>query len=119
MAAPALSSLHVSTMKRTLITWLLPRIALFTPGDWTAVLEQARTVDFDFSEWLGLLLGTALTAYFLRFDSGFATSWSLSFRYFIQFFSALPILALLVGPFYLRRLRRGLEREIERRNTDS
>ena len=116
MAASGASPLHVSAIKRTFIACLLPRILLIAPRDWDAVLNQARTTDFDLIERFGIVLGTALTAYLLRLGTEFATSLALPIQYLIQFLSALPILALLVGPFYLRRLRRGLDREVEQRN---
>ncbi len=102
-------------IRRTLLTWALPRITELLPGERKDALKRARNTDFDTIEWIGLLAGTAFTTYLLRFDAEQAAALSLSARHFVQFLAAIPLLVLFVGPFYLRRTRRGLDREIERR----
>ena len=60
------------------------------------------------------LAGLAFTTYLLRFGAN-DVAVSLPVRYFAQFLVAVPLLIIFVGPFYLRCLRRGLDKEIERR----
>lgn len=106
---------YILGIKRTLLIWALPRITEIGPGEWEDALKRARETDFDSIEWIGLLAGIAFTTYLLRFDAEQAAVLSLPAKYFAQFLAAVPLLALFVGPFYLRRTRRGLDQEIERR----
>lgn len=87
----------------------LPRL------EWDGALTQARETNFDTMEWMGIVAGVAFATYLLRFDADQAAALSLPVRYFIQFLVAVPLLALIVSPFYLRRTRRGLDQAIERR----
>ena len=87
----------------------LPRI------EWDGALAQARDTGFDTIELIGVVAGVAFATYLLRFDADQAATLTLPARYLIQFVVAAPLLALVVGPFYLRRTRRGLDQEIERR----
>lgn len=88
----------------------LPRI------EWDDALAQARETGFDTIELIGVVAGVAFATYLLRFDANQAATLALPARYLIQFVVAAPLLALVVGPFYLRRTRRGLDQEIERRH---
>jgi hypothetical protein len=88
----------------------LPRI------EWDDALAQAREISFDTMEWMGVVAGVAFATYLLRFDADQAAALTLPARYLIQFLAAVPLLTLVVGPFYLRRTRRGLDQEIERRH---
>jgi len=83
--------------------------------EWDEALARAREMSFDTMEWMGIVVGVVFATYLLRFDADQAAALSLPVRYFIQFLAAVPLLALVVGPFYLRRTRRGLDQEIERR----
>jgi hypothetical protein len=102
-------------LKRLALVIAYPALRHLPHAEWDEALEQAREGSFDTMEWLGIMAGVAFATYLLRFDADQAAALSLPVRYFIQFLAAVPILALIVGPFYLRRTRRGLDQEIERR----
>ena len=104
-----------NAIRRALLVRALPCIAELSPCDLDDALKRARDCDFETIERIGLLACVALTAYLLRFDAEQFAALSLVARYCIQFIAAVPLLILFAGPFYLRRTRRGLEREIERR----
>jgi|JI10StandDraft_1071094.scaffolds.fasta_scaffold356520_2 hypothetical protein len=109
----------LDTLRHGLLAIALPRLDELPPGERERAVEQARQIEFDATERIGLVAGVVLTAYLLRFDVAQAQAMSLPLRYLMQFVSALPLLALLVGPFLLRRTRRGLEQVIAAHRRDS
>jgi len=108
-------SLLGATIKRVLLLLALPRIVEFPPAEWRETLKRARVTNFDMIEKSGILAGVVFVTYLLRPDVAQTTEISLTIQYLSQFLAALPLLFLFAGPFYLRRLRRGLDHEIERR----
>lgn len=100
---------------RGLAMTALPRLAELPPGERDEAIEQARNAEFDGWERVGMIAGVALTAYLLRFELPPAHAWALPLRYLVQFAAAVPLLVLLVGPFYLRCARRGLDQVIASR----
>ena len=102
-------------LKRRALFCVYPALRKLPREEWDQALKQAREANFDTVEWIGLLAGIAFVTYLLRFDVDQGTAVSLPVRYLIQFLAAVPLLVLVVGPFYLRRTRRGLDQEIERR----
>jgi len=91
-----------------------PRLRDLPPDQWEGILNRARNTEFDAIEWAGIMAGVAFAAFALR--SGAGEPESLFTRYLGQFVLALPLLMVLVGPFFLRRTRRGLDLELEKRN---
>jgi len=81
---------------------------------WEGMLRRARETEFDTVEWAGILVGVAFGAFALR--SGAGEPGFLITHYLGQFVLALPLLAVLAGPFFLRRTRRGLDLELAQRN---
>lgn len=110
------NSFHLlgKAIKRSALVWVMPKIKQLPPTEWDEALKQARETNFDTIERIALLAGIAFTTYLLRFEAN-ETEISLVFLFFIQFVAAVPLLILLVGPFYLRCLRRGLDHVIVRR----
>jgi len=91
-----------------------PRLRDLPPDQWESVLNRARDTEFDAIEWAGIVAGVAFTAFALRPGAGEPES--LFTLYLGQFVLALPLLIALVGPFLLRRTRRGLDLELAQRN---
>jgi hypothetical protein len=94
---------------------LLPELGRFAPCDQQQALHEARQTEFDVLELLGIAFGlilvTAGTRYVLP-DAAFTTR---AISGFLNLLVAFPLLCLAAGPFYLRRLRRGLRRQLDRR----
>ena len=103
------------TVRHVLLPWALPRIVEIRRSEWNKVLTHIRDTPFDLIEKAGLLLGLAFATYLLGADNSLAADASLPVIYAFNFLVAVPLLAVLVGPFYLRCWRRGLDREIEQR----
>jgi len=93
-----------------------PALRQLPRAEWNTALAQAREMNFDTMEWMGIVAGVAFATHLLRFDADQAAALALPARYFIQYLGAVPLIALFVGPLYLRRTRRGLDQEIQRRN---
>lgn len=102
-------------LRRNLLTWAMPRLIELPPGEWEHAAQLARNVEFDAVERIAIVAGVGFTAYSLRFDPEQAASLSVLARYLIQFLTAVPVLLLVVGPFMLRRARRGLDQVIAAR----
>lgn len=98
-------------LKRIAHLWAYPALRRLPPAEWNAALKKARQTNFDRTEWIGILAGITFATYLLRPDAEQAAALSLPVRYFIQFIAAVPLLILVVGPFYVRRTRRGLDQE--------
>ena len=94
---------------------LLPELRRFPEGEQDQILKAARETPLDFIELASMALGfvavTALTRYSLP-DSAMSTRFG---AMLLNFAVALPLLAVALGPFHVRRLRRGLRHQLETR----
>lgn len=94
---------------------LLPELRHFPAAEQDAALKAARDTALDMLELLGMAAGlvvvTGLTKYSLS-DSGMSTRFGAAL---LNFVVALPLLAVCLGPFHVRRLRRGLREQLQRR----
>lgn len=95
---------------------LLPELRQFPENERGAALERARETPLDLIEIAGmaiaLVIVTALTKYTLP-EATFASRIAMAL---LNFAVALPLLVAALGPFHLRRLRRGLRAHLEDRD---
>ena len=94
---------------------LLPELRQFPASDQDRALKTAREAELDIVELLGMAAGlvavTALTRYTLP-------SGSISARFLFVLLNAvvaIPLLMVALGPFHIRRLRRGLRKQLQDR----
>ena len=103
-------------MSRVILV-LLPELRRFPAAERGSALRAARDTPLDMLELLGMAAGlvvvTALTRYVLP-DGEAATRFA---AVLLNFAVAVPLLALVLGPFHLRRLRRGLREQLQQRAT--
>src|SRR5688572_9383956 len=99
--------------------WLYPRLREIPPEAWKPVLTKARANDFDTVEWVGIVAGVAFVAWLLDVPHSVLSIQSSLAAHLLQFVLAFPLLAAVVGPIYLRRTRRGLDRELAQGNIES
>lgn len=104
-------------LKRQLIILALPRLSELPQSGWEEAIERARQIHFDGVERVAMVVSVAFVASLLSFSSEQMASLAFFTRYVIQFALALPLLFLFLAPFYLRRLRRGLDAVILNRNS--
>lgn len=95
--------------------WLYPRLREQPPEAWESMLRKARDTNFDMAEWAGVIGGVAFVAWLLGVEPIVPAMQPPIVGYLLQFVLALPLLACIAGPFYLRRTRRGLDLEMDRR----
>lgn len=98
---------------------LLPELRRIAPAEQAPALQRARETPLDLLELLamaaGLVVVTALTRHALdlsTMSSRFAST-------LLNVALALPMLALVLGPFHLRRLRRALRQQRQSSTHDS
>lgn len=94
---------------------LYPQLRSFAAGERRCALREARDTPFDVIELVGMAFGlvttVSLTCYGLE-------QWGPLERLAVavaNFAVAVPLLTLLIGPFLVRRTRRGLDQELARR----
>lgn len=95
--------------------WLYPRLRELPPEAWKSVLGKARNTDFETAEWIGVIGGVAFVAWLLGVEPSALAIHSRFVVHLLQFVLAFPLLAAVIGPIYVRRTRRGLDRELARR----
>jgi len=96
---------------------LYPRLNAFAADERAAALRAARSTSFDVIELVGIAAGlvvvTAITRYRLEAESVADGV----FAALANFAIALPLLVVFVGPFLVRRVRRGLDLELAKRHS--
>ncbi len=105
---------HTLKIDRIAMMWLYPRLRELPPEAWESMLARARDTNFDTAEWVGVIGGVAFVAWLLGGELSLLTTQPPFIVHLLRFVLALPLLAAVVGPIYLRRTRRGLDRELAR-----
>lgn len=89
-----------------LLAHLFPRLREWSVQEWPAVLGKARQVEFDRLEEIATLAGVILVAWQVKPATSLGVSALIAFL--VQFVYLAPVLLLVLGPFFVRRIRRGL-----------
>lgn len=93
------------------LQWVLvqvfPRLRAWSIQDWPAVLGKANALEYDQFERISLIAGLVVVTWLLRPLED--TQASIPLVFFTQMVLALPLLVVIAGPLYLRRIRRGLQ----------
>lgn len=98
-----------------LLAQLFPRLREWAVADWPAVLGKARQVEFDRVEQIATLVGVIVVAWQVKPATSLGASALLS--YMVQFVYLAPVLVLMLGPFFVRRIRRGLNEAAGKRDS--
>ncbi len=96
-------------LRRQLIMFALPRLSEIPPAEWNTALRDSRNIDFDGAERVAIVISVGFVTALLSFSPEQIESLGFIAKCAIQFALALPMLSALLAPFYLRRLRRGLD----------
>ncbi len=104
-------------LRRQLTLLALPRLAEIPQHEWDEVTERSRQIHFDGAERIAIVVSVGFVSALLSFAPEQLVSLGAFTRFFIQFALAAPLLFALLAPFYLRRMRRGLDIEILHRIT--
>ena len=99
-----------------MITWrqiemlLYPELKSIAPHHQTHALKQAKKEPFELFEWAGILVGIVISVSVTRYSAvGLGMVERLTAT-LANFAIAVPLITILVGPFLVRRTRRGLQR---------
>lgn len=103
---------HTSKIDRMATMWLYPRLRELPPEAWESMLAKARETPFMTAEWVGIIGGVSLVTLLLGVEPSVSTVQPPVIVHLLRFVLALPLLAAVVGPLYVRRTRRGLDREL-------
>lgn len=100
----------IDRLRELMENLLYPELLAYGRQDRARLLKEASKEPFDFLEWVGILAALVLVVSFTRYGiAGF----SLVDRFAIMianFLVAVPLLVVTVGPFLVRRTRRGLQK---------
>lgn len=99
-------------IRRHALLWAFPALAQLPTSAWEPCLRRARETEFDGFERAVLVAGVAIAAYLLTPASAQEMPMAAFLHHVAVFLQALPLLGIVVGPAYLRRVRRGLHIEI-------
>jgi hypothetical protein len=93
--------------------WLYPELKRIDPRDRISALQKAKEGPFDAIELVGIGIALVLVVGLTRYS---VTGMGLVARVgaaLANFIVAIPLLLIFAGPFYVRRVRRGLREYIQ------
>ena len=106
--------LNRSRVAQAIVATLFPRIRSRDLREWPALLAEASRHAFDLLEWIGVVAGVVLVAAILRPLASSSAPPVVTFA--SQFLLSVPLLLIAVGPFFVRRTNRGLDRLLDERD---
>lgn len=97
-------------LRHRLVQWLVrllfPDLRRWPLDAWAGLLAKANEGEFDRIERLGIVAAVVLTSSYLQAEA--MTGVAPMPAFMLQFLLALPVLSVLAGPFFVRRIRRRL-----------
>ena len=107
---PVIAGPNVDRLRELIENLLYPELQAHARKDRARLLHEASKEPFDFLEWVGMLAALVVVVSLTRYGiAGF----SLIDRFAVMlanFLVAIPLLVVTVGPFLVRRTRRGLQK---------
>lgn len=94
---------------------LLPELRTFPTTERDAALRAARRAELDTLELFAMAAGLVLVTALTRYGVGDASMLGRISIAALNFLVAIPLLVVVLGPFHLRRIRRGLRQQLDRR----
>lgn len=105
-----------------MITWrnieklLYPELKSIAPHHQNHALKQAKEEPFELLEWAGIIFGLVIAVSLTRYAAAGMGAVERIAAALANFVVAVPIIVILVGPFLVRRTRRGLQRYLDGRS---
>jgi len=93
--------------------WLYPELGKIHPKDRSRALKEAKDTPFDAIEFAGIGIALLLVVLLTRYSTAGMGLGERIGAALVNFVVALGLLALFAGPFYVRRIRRGLRKQID------
>ena len=107
---PVIAGPNMDRLRELIENLLYPELQTYGRRDRARLLQEASKEPFDFLEWVGILAALVLVVSFTRYS---VAGFSLVDRFAVMlanFLVAVPLLVVTVGPFLVRRTRRGLQK---------
>jgi len=95
--------------------WLYPQLREFPAREREAALRRARRTPFDVIELVGIALSLVLVTALTRYGAAELDVAGRVAAAILNLLLAIPLIGALLAPFLVRRIRRGLDRELEAR----
>jgi hypothetical protein len=95
--------------------WLYPELKKIDPRDRISALRKAKEVSFDTIEIVGIGIALVLVVTLTRYSVVGMGALGRIGTALANFVVAIPLLLIFAGPFYVRRVRRGLREQMEKR----
>ena len=89
-----------------------PELRAIPAGDRARALREASGVPFDIAELMGAAFGLVLVAWLARFGAGVLASFDRTLAATASALIALALVALVLVPVLVRRLRRGIRKQM-------
>ena len=102
--------MNIERLRELIENLLYPELVTYGRRDRARLLKEASKEPFDFLEWIGILAALIFVVSLTRYS---VAGFSLVDRFAVMlanFLVAIPLLVLTVGPFLVRRTRRGLQK---------
>lgn len=102
--------MNIERLRELIENVLYPELLAYGRKDRARLLREASKEPYDFLEWVGILASLVFVVSFTRYSVG---GFSLVDRFAValaNFLVAVPLLVMTVGPFLVRRTRRGLQK---------
>ena len=96
--------------------WLYPELRKFASSEQDSALRKAKDAKLDGFEIIGVTLAVGLTVALTRYSAAGMALIERIGAALANLVIAIPILMLLAGPFYVRRVRRGLKAQLGERS---
>ena len=93
--------------------WLYPELGKIHPRDRSRALKEAKGGPFDAIEFAGIGIALLLVVILTRYSTAGMGLTERIGAALANFVVSLGLLALFAGPFYVRRIRRGLRKQID------
>lgn len=95
---------------------LLPELRQFPQAERDHALQRARDTPLEVIEFVGMGVGLVVVTALTKFSFSDLPTASRFALALLNFAVAMPLLVAVLGPFHLRRLRRGLRTELQQRS---
>jgi uncharacterized membrane protein len=96
------------------MNWLYPELKKVDPKDRISALHKAKEASFDTIEIVGIGIAVVVVVILTRYSAVGMGPLGRMGAALWNFVVAVPLLLFFAGPFYVRRVRRGLREYIER-----
>lgn len=102
--------MNIERLRELIENLVYPELVTYGRRDRARLLKEASKEPFDFLEWIGIFAALGFVVSLTRYS---VAGFSLADRFAVMlanFLLAIPLLVLTVGPFLVRRTRRGLQK---------